>query len=47
MKTLKKAYYTAMFDLCDLIMWARINDRDHYARWWEASEYYRRKRDAV
>jgi len=41
----KKIYYAVMFDVCDLIMWARINDRDHYVRWWEASEYYRRKRD--
>lgn len=47
MKTLTKLYYQFMFDLCDLIMWAMINDRDHYARWWEASEYYRRKRDSV
>ena len=44
---MKKHYYQFMFDLCDLIMWARINDKEHYTRWWEASEYYRRKRDAV
>lgn len=41
-----KLYYQAMFELCDFIMWCNpSNSREHFARWWEASEYYRRKRD--
>lgn len=44
---MKKLYYQAMYDLCDFIMWLRVDNREHFAGWWEASEYYRRKRDAA
>lgn len=44
---MKKLFYQLMFDLCDFIMWmGPLDNREHFARWWEASEYYRRKRDA-
>jgi hypothetical protein len=41
----KKLYYATMYQVCDLILWAKVNDSFHFARWREASEYYRRKRD--
>jgi hypothetical protein len=41
----KKFYYHTMYLVCDGILRTNILDRDHFARWWEASEYYRRKRD--
>jgi len=42
----KKAFYQVMFNVTESIMWlGPLDDRAHFARWWEVSEYYRRKRD--
>lgn len=44
---MKKLYYSVMFDVTDFIMWLNINDREHWARWWQTSQMYRIKRDAA
>lgn len=43
---MKKAYYNAMYHVTDSIMWLNVDDRDHWARWWDISEGYRAKRDS-
>lgn len=43
---MKKAYYSFMYELTQTIMLLAPHDRQHFARWWEASEYYRRLRNA-
>jgi hypothetical protein len=35
-----------MYELTNAIMLLAPTNRSHFAQWWEASEYYRRKRDA-
>lgn len=53
MNKLKRAYYQCMYELTDLIMWQFVNDgdfdggRERWNHWWNVSEDYRKKRDAV
>lgn len=47
MKRLKQAYYAFMYNITDAIMWVVVDDRDHWARWWDISEGYREKMAAV
>lgn len=43
---MKKLYYQFMYELTDFVMWVNPKEsQEHFLRWWEASEYYRRKRD--
>lgn len=44
---MKKRYYHFMYEASDLIMWLVPNDNDHFVRWWNISEDWRAKRDAV
>lgn len=44
---MKKFYYNVMFHLTDHIMGWKPNDREHWECWWEVSEYYRFKRNAL
>lgn len=41
-----KTYYAFMYELTNAIMMLAPSSNSHFAMWWEASEYYRRKRDA-
>ena len=41
-----KIYYHVMYEVTNAIMLLAPTNRNHFAAWWEASEYYRRKRDA-
>ena len=53
MNKIKRAYYAFMYEVTDSIMWQFVNDgqgehgRDRWNRWWNISEDYRAKRDAV
>lgn len=51
MKTLKKAYYGFMYELTDAIMWFGISgykqNPEAFVRFWNISNEYRLKRDAV
>lgn len=44
---IKRAYYEAMYHVTDSIMWQFPNDPQQWNRWWNISENYRAKRDAV
>lgn len=51
MNKIKKAYYAAMYEITDSIMWLTINDTDptrtRWNHWWDISEGFREKRDAL
>jgi hypothetical protein len=36
-----------MYELTNGIMLLAPHNREFFARWWEASDYYRRRRDAL
>lgn len=42
---MKKIYCSVMYEVTDSIMWLFVNNRNHWAHWWNTSEYYRRQRD--
>jgi hypothetical protein len=43
----KKLFYHGMYEATNFIMLLWPHNENHFRSWWEASEYYRRKRDAA
>lgn len=39
-RIVKKLFYGLMFMVTDWILWLRVNDADHFIRWYNVSAYY-------